>query len=123
MKAFLLTGPKLQTLPRSPGLRIRHIIEPSGRGGEGEGKGEQEGTEPTRRQADEVGTLHEVCLMASRWCYVLPDSKCKHDLVEVAMLSSLTVTIMIIVFNRKTQTCEAYHCWDNKKFQKTRLQH
>lgn len=80
-KAFLLTGPALQTLPRCLGSKVRKIIEPS----EGEGK-RKEGSPPGGNHK-QVGTLREVCSMASRWCYVLPDPKCKPVLVEVAAIS------------------------------------
>lgn len=52
--------------------------------------------------------------MASRWRYVPPDPKCKADLVEVAILSSLVAIIMITAFNRETHICGAYRCWADK---------
>lgn len=79
---------------------------------EGKGKGE-EGSPPGGTQK-QVGALCEVCLLARRWRYILPDPKCKPDLVEVAIPSSLVAIITITAFNGEKHICGAYRCWANK---------
>lgn len=94
--------PNSRHCPGAWGVRIGNTIEPSG------GEGKRGGTHK------QVGTLCEVYLMASRWRYVPPDPKCKPDLVEVAIFSSLVAIITITAFNRETHICGAYRCWTDK---------